>query len=72
MYFTLYPQSSYVGCHGNYALLLLAKMANADPEDFIQGMQGYQWTDADLEFVYEAKQQKRAQRLQVKPYRYNT
>ncbi|KAF4093376.1 hypothetical protein AMELA_G00001450 [Ameiurus melas] len=41
-----------------------AKMWNADPEAFIQGMQGYQWTDADLEFVYHAKQQKRAQRLQ--------
>ncbi|KAM9495011.1 uncharacterized protein Hap1MRO34_004802 [Clarias gariepinus] len=41
-----------------------AKMGNADPEVFIQGMQGYRWTDADLEFVYQAKQQKRAQQLQ--------
>ncbi|KAF5891205.1 neurofilament heavy polypeptide-like isoform X1, partial [Clarias magur] len=41
-----------------------AKMGNADPEAFIQGMQGYRWTDADLEFVYQAKQQKRAQQLQ--------
>ncbi|XP_017568690.2 eisosome protein 1 isoform X2 [Pygocentrus nattereri] len=41
-----------------------AKMGDADPDAFIQGMQGYQWTDADLEFVYQAKQQKRVQQLQ--------
>ncbi|KAK3528225.1 hypothetical protein QTP86_026684 [Hemibagrus guttatus] len=38
-------------------------MGNADPEAFVQGMQGYQWTDTDLEFVYQAKQQKQAQQL---------
>lgn len=43
----------------------LAKMGSADTDDFIQGMQGYQWTDADLEFVYLSKQQKRAQQLRV-------
>ncbi|XP_047678643.1 uncharacterized protein si:dkeyp-34c12.1 [Tachysurus fulvidraco] len=40
-----------------------AKMGNAEPDAFIQGMQGYQWTDADLEFVYQAKQQKQARQL---------
>lgn len=40
-------------------------MGNADPEAFVQGMQGYQWTDTDLEFVYQAKQQKQAQQLKV-------
>ncbi|XP_058237736.1 cylicin-1 [Hemibagrus wyckioides] len=38
-------------------------MGNTDPEAFVQGMQGYQWTDTDLEFVYQAKQQKQAQQL---------
>lgn len=40
-------------------------MGIAHPDAYIQGMQGYQWTDADLEFVYQAKQQKLAQQLQV-------
>ncbi|TSK67282.1 hypothetical protein Baya_5259 [Bagarius yarrelli] len=41
-----------------------AKMGNADPDAFIQGMEGYQWTDADLEFVYQARQQKQVRQLQ--------
>ncbi|XP_066513922.1 uncharacterized abhydrolase domain-containing protein DDB_G0269086-like isoform X1 [Hoplias malabaricus] len=40
-----------------------AQMGDADPEAFIQGMQGYEWTDADLEFVHQAKQQRKVQQL---------
>uniref|UniRef100_A0A671TBG4 Proteoglycan 4-like n=1 Tax=Sinocyclocheilus anshuiensis TaxID=1608454 RepID=A0A671TBG4_9TELE len=35
-----------------------------DPEIFIQGMQGYKWTDTDLEFVYQTKWKKRVQQAQ--------
>ncbi|KAL1251090.1 hypothetical protein QQF64_018886 [Cirrhinus molitorella] len=38
-----------------------ATPGNADPEIFIQGMQGYQWTDTDLEFVYQTKWKKQIQ-----------
>ncbi|XP_057182284.1 proteoglycan 4 [Triplophysa rosa] len=41
-----------------------ATSGNADPETFIQGMQGYQWTDTDLEFVYQTKCKKKVQKLQ--------
>uniref|UniRef100_A0A3B1ITB5 Uncharacterized LOC111191182 n=1 Tax=Astyanax mexicanus TaxID=7994 RepID=A0A3B1ITB5_ASTMX len=42
-----------------------ANTGDADPNTFIQGMQGYQWTDADLEFIHQVKQQKQAQQLQL-------
>ncbi|XP_076841353.1 uncharacterized protein LOC143485705 [Brachyhypopomus gauderio] len=41
-----------------------AKMGDMDPETFIQGMQGYQWTETDLEFVRQVWQKKRVQQLQ--------
>ncbi|XP_073699802.1 uncharacterized protein [Garra rufa] len=41
-----------------------ATPGNADPEIFIQGMQGYQWTDTDLEFVYQTKWKKQIQQSQ--------
>ncbi|XP_035376606.1 uncharacterized protein si:dkeyp-34c12.1 isoform X2 [Electrophorus electricus] len=41
-----------------------AKMGDADAEVFIQGMQGYQWTESDLEFVHQARQRQRVQQLQ--------
>ncbi|XP_056615331.1 uncharacterized protein si:dkeyp-34c12.1 [Triplophysa dalaica] len=43
-----------------------ATSGNADPETFIQGMQGYQWTSTDLEFVYQTKCKKKVQQLQQK------
>uniref|UniRef100_A0A8B9JG11 Uncharacterized protein n=1 Tax=Astyanax mexicanus TaxID=7994 RepID=A0A8B9JG11_ASTMX len=42
-----------------------ANTGDADPDTFIQGMQGYQWTDADLEFIHQVKQQKQVQQLQL-------
>lgn len=42
-----------------------ATSGNADPEIFIQGMQGYQWTDTDLDFVYQTKLKKQVQQAQV-------
>jgi len=42
-----------------------ATSGNADPEIFIQGMQGYQWTDTDLEFIYQTKLKKQVQQAQV-------
>uniref|UniRef100_A0A673GHZ8 WD repeat-containing protein 44-like n=1 Tax=Sinocyclocheilus rhinocerous TaxID=307959 RepID=A0A673GHZ8_9TELE len=41
-----------------------ATTGNTDPEIFIQGMQGYKWTDTDLEFVYQSKWKKRVQQAQ--------
>ncbi|XDV22105.1 hypothetical protein PO909_027067 [Leuciscus waleckii] len=41
-----------------------ASAGNADPESFIQGMQGYQWTDTDLEFIYQTKLKKQVQQAQ--------
>ncbi|XP_059425713.1 transcriptional regulatory protein AlgP isoform X3 [Carassius carassius] len=41
-----------------------ATSGNPDPEIFIQGMQGYKWTDTDLEFVYQTKRKKRVQQAQ--------
>uniref|UniRef100_A0A8C1DF15 Uncharacterized protein n=1 Tax=Cyprinus carpio carpio TaxID=630221 RepID=A0A8C1DF15_CYPCA len=41
-----------------------ATPGNPDPEIFIQGMQGYKWTDTDLEFVYQTKRKKRVQQAQ--------
>ncbi|XP_051764433.1 IgA FC receptor [Ctenopharyngodon idella] len=41
-----------------------ATSGNANPEIFIQGMQGYQWTDTDLDFVYQTKLKKQVQQAQ--------
>ncbi|XP_050950158.1 transcriptional regulatory protein AlgP [Labeo rohita] len=41
-----------------------ATPGNANPEIFIQGMEGYQWTDTDLEFVYQTKWKKQIQQAQ--------
>ncbi|XP_051549330.1 proteoglycan 4 [Myxocyprinus asiaticus] len=41
-----------------------ATPGKTNPETFIQGMQGYQWTETDLEFVYQTKWKKQVQQLQ--------
>ncbi|NP_001098414.1 uncharacterized protein LOC570187 isoform 2 [Danio rerio] len=47
------------------SIVASATTGNADPESFIQGMQGYQWTDTDLEFIYETKRKKQVQQAQL-------
>ncbi|XP_051979672.1 proteoglycan 4 [Xyrauchen texanus] len=41
-----------------------ATPGKTNPEMFIQGMQGYKWTETDLEFVYQSKWKKQVQQLQ--------
>ncbi|XP_043078303.1 branchpoint-bridging protein [Puntigrus tetrazona] len=49
---------------GSSSTAASAALGNPDPETFIQGMQGYKWTDTDLEFVYQSKWKKRVQQAQ--------
>ncbi|KAL4656920.1 hypothetical protein GN956_G3937 [Arapaima gigas] len=41
------------------------QLEELSPECFIRGMQGYQWTAGDLEFVQQTKNQRQVQQLQA-------
>ncbi|XP_036396746.1 uncharacterized protein si:dkeyp-34c12.1 [Megalops cyprinoides] len=47
----------------NSTISAAAQLENADPDHFIRGMQGYQWTAADLEFVERTKMEREIQQL---------
>ncbi|KAG7467205.1 hypothetical protein MATL_G00150870 [Megalops atlanticus] len=47
----------------NSTISAAVQLENVDPDHFIRGMQGYQWTAADLEFVERTKMEREIQQL---------